>query len=84
MRLTMKLTVAFLFVACLAGLLWEEPVRAGRVIRQPNIDTVRARAIVSGPKGIQGEVLFYKGLAPGVRRPPQEHQQSTTVAPSRG
>jgi hypothetical protein len=43
MRLTMKLTVAFLFVACLAGLLWEEPGRAGRAVRQPNFDTVRAR-----------------------------------------
>ena len=63
MRLTMKLTVAFLFVCCLAGLLWEEPVRAGRAVSQPTSNTspVRARAIVSGPNGISGEVLFLQG-----------------------
>ena len=77
MRLTMKLTVAFLFVACLAGLLWEEPVRAGREVRQPASNTVRARAIVSGPNGIQGEVLFLQGPCPGCPTPapgaPTEH-----------
>ena len=59
MRLTMKLTVAFLFVCCLAGLLWEETVRAGRAVSQPTFNPVRARAIISGPNGIQGEVLFF-------------------------
>jgi hypothetical protein len=64
MRLTMKLTVGFLFVACLAGLLWEEPVRAGKAIAQPASGVVRARAIVSGPNGIKGEVLFLQAPCP--------------------
>jgi len=79
MRLTMKLTVAFLFVCCLAGSLWEEPVRADRAVSQPtsNTNVVRARAIVSGPNGISGEVLFLQGPCPGCPTPapgaPTEH-----------
>lgn len=79
MRLTMKLTVAFLFVACLAGSLWEERVRAKHAVSQPatNMNPVRARAIVSGPNGIQGEVLFLQGPCPGCPAPapgaPTEH-----------
>lgn len=42
MRLTMKLTVAFLFVCCLAGLLWEETARADRAVSQS--DSVRRLA----------------------------------------
>ena len=60
MRLTMSLTIACLFVLCLAGLPWERPARADRLVEQPNYSsTVRARAIVSGPNGISGEVLFF-------------------------
>ncbi|HEX2271778.1 MAG TPA: superoxide dismutase family protein [Pyrinomonadaceae bacterium] len=77
MRLTMKLTVAFLFVACLAGLRWEEPVRADRAVKPSNTNPVRARAIVNGPNGIHGEVLFLQGPCPGCPTPapgaPAEH-----------
>lgn len=78
MRLTMILTIACLFGFCLAGLPWEQPVRAVRLIEQPNhSSTVRARAIVSGPNGISGEVLFFQGPCPGCPTPapgaPTEH-----------
>ncbi len=78
MRLTMTLTIACLFVFCLAGLPWEQPVRAVRLVEQPNhSSTVRARAIVSGPNGISGEVLFLQGPCPGCPTPapgaPTEH-----------
>ena len=67
MRLTMTLTIACLFVLCLAGLAWERPARADRLVEQPNFtSTVRARAIVSGPNGISGEVLFLQGPYPGL------------------
>ena len=47
MRLMMTLTITCLFVFCLAGLAWEQPVRAVRLVEQPNhSSTVRARAIV--------------------------------------
>lgn len=79
MRLTMTLTIACLFVFCLAGLPWEQPVRAVRLVEQPNhsSEIVRARAIVSGPNGISGEVLFFQGPCPGCPTPapgaPTEH-----------
>jgi hypothetical protein len=73
----MKLTVAFLFVACVAGLLWEAPVRAGKTVSQPNTDIVRARAKIAGPNGIVGEVLFLQAPCPGCPTPapgaPTEH-----------
>jgi Cu-Zn family superoxide dismutase len=72
----MKLTVAFLFVGCIAGLLWEEPVRAGKSVK-PTTDIVRARAKISGPNGISGEVLFLQAPCPGCPTPapgaPTEH-----------
>jgi Cu-Zn family superoxide dismutase len=79
MKLTMKLTIVCLFVVCLAGLLWEEPVHAVKVVKQPHygILPLRARAIVSGPNGIQGEVLFLQQPCPGCPTPapgaPTEH-----------
>ena len=77
MRLTMTLTITCLFVFCLAGLPWEQPVRAVRLVEQPNYSsTVRARAIVSGPNGISGEVLFFKGLVLVVQHRRREHRQS--------
>ena len=76
MRLTMKLTVAFLFVCCLAGLLWEETVRAGRAVGQRDPGT-RGR-LSADLTASMARYSFYKGLAPGVRRPRQEHQQSTS------
>ena len=55
MRLIITLVVGGLFVACLVGSPWEEPVRAGKVVERSNDGTtVRARAIVSGPNGIDG------------------------------
>jgi Cu-Zn family superoxide dismutase len=67
----MKLTVTFLFVTCLAGLPWEEHARAGKAVKQPTHATsvVRARAIVNGPNGITGEVLFLQGPCPGCPAP---------------
>ena len=78
MRLTMTLTITCLFVFCLAGLPWEQPVRAIRLVEQPNhsSETVRARAIVSGPNGISGEVLFYKGLVLVVQHRRRGRRQS--------
>lgn len=77
MRLKMTLTIACLFVFGLAGSPWEQPVRAVRLVEQPNhSSTVRARAIVSGPNGISGEVLFFKGLVLVVQHRRQEHRQS--------
>ena len=45
MRLTMTLTIACLFVFCLAGLPWEQPARAVRLVEQPNysFDSARSR-----------------------------------------
>lgn len=79
MRSMMTLTITCLFVLCLAGLPWEQPVRAGKVVEQPNhsFTSVRARATVSGPNGISGEVLFFQGPCPGCPTPapgaPTEH-----------
>lgn len=76
MKVTMKLTVVGLLVACIAGLLWEEPVSAVKV-SQPHYNTVKAKAIISGPGGIQGEVVFLQGPCPGCPVPapgaPTEH-----------
>ena len=79
MRLTMTLTIACLFVFCLAGLPWEQPVRAVKSVEAATHHTLplRARAIVSGPNGIQGEVLFLQAPCPGCPVPapgaPTEH-----------
>jgi len=54
MRLTMKLTVAFLFVCCFAGSLWEEPVRADRGVSQPTTNPVRALTLTQNFQMISG------------------------------
>ena len=36
MRIAITLTIACLFVFCLAGLPWEQPVRAVTFVEQPN------------------------------------------------
>ncbi len=79
MRLTIKLVIGSLFVACLVGLLWEKPVRAVKVVERSNDGhrPLRARAIVRGPNGIEGEVLFLQAPCPGCPTPapgaPAEH-----------
>src|SRR5687768_11568757 len=70
MRFTIKLVVGSLFVAaCLIGSPWDEPVRAGKAIKRSSDGSVRARARVQGPNGIQGEVLFLQGPCPGCPTP---------------
>ena len=77
MRLTMTLTITCLFVFCLAGLPWEQPVRAVRLVEQPNPSSVvRARAIVSGPNGARARCNFSKGLVLVVQHRRREHRQS--------
>jgi Cu-Zn family superoxide dismutase len=81
MRLTIKLVVGCLFVACLAGSPWDGPARARKLERSnTGNQLVRARAIVSGPNGIAGEVLFLQQPCPGCPTPapgaPAEHFRS--------
>jgi superoxide dismutase, Cu-Zn family len=82
MRLTIKLIVGCLFIAGFVGSAWEEPVRATKVVARSNDGNrvLRARAIVSGPNGIAGEVLFLQQPCPGCPTPapgaPAEHFRS--------
>jgi Cu-Zn family superoxide dismutase len=79
MRATVKLLVGSFFVACFIGSMWEEPARAGKDAARSNSASspVRARAIIRGPNGISGEVLFLQGPCPGCPTPapgaPAEH-----------
>ena len=70
MRLIITLVVGGLFVACLVGSLWEEPVRAVKVVERSTDGTAIARSgDRPGPGGIEGEVLFLQAPCPGCPTP---------------
>lgn len=72
MRLTIKLVVAFLLLAGFAGAAWLQPtVSAVPPVTQDGGGRrpLRARAIVRGPGGIEGLVIFSQPRCPGCPTP---------------
>ena len=80
MRLTVKLVVGCLFVACLVGSPWEEPVRAIKVVERSNDGNrpLRARAIVRDLTASRVKCFSYKRLVRvAQRRLPVRRQKAS-------